>query len=231
VNAASFSARSRLGGALLALAAAQYVVLEAVAASAWTHPAYDYAYNYISDLGDPIVADVYAGRAITSPLNLAMDVGFILQGLLFVAGIALVLPIVRRPLAAWLLALAVLHGLGVIVVGVFHESSASAVDGQIVLHSIGATSAILAGNAVAIAIGVFGSRSGTPRWHQVASILLGVAGIVAAVVLVGDRGLDPATGAIPERIAVYTIIAWEAVTGVALLAGRGAAKRRPSLVE
>jgi len=49
---------------------------------------------------------------------------------------------------------------------------------------------------------------------------LGVPGLAAFVLLQIDHSLYVAAGGIPERIAVYPIIAWEAVTGIALLAPR-----------
>ncbi|MFD5513267.1 hypothetical protein ACFWIB_36740 [Streptomyces sp. NPDC127051] len=48
--------------------AAQWVVAEAIAAAAWTDPAYSYATNYISDLGVPDCGTRFQGRDICSGL-------------------------------------------------------------------------------------------------------------------------------------------------------------------
>src|SRR3954467_538492 len=53
-----------------------YVALEAVAAAAF--PGYDYATNFISDLGRP-----------DSPLSALMNTGFVVQGTAFLAGAVL----------------------------------------------------------------------------------------------------------------------------------------------
>lgn len=58
-----------LAAFFLLLAGVQYVLLEAIAASAWHSPAYNYAVDFISDLGNPVPGDVFDGRLINSPLN------------------------------------------------------------------------------------------------------------------------------------------------------------------
>jgi hypothetical membrane protein len=232
--------RTRIGAALLVLAAVQYLVLEAITAAAWRNPRYDYAVDFISDLGNPVARDVFEGRLITSPLNVVMDVAFVSQGLLFIAAAVLLFRLIGRRLGVVLLVLAVLHGVGVIMVGFFHESAAALTNGVIVFHSLGAASTIVAGNVIAIVIGLAGrgvegaraARSGrgaagpgggtgrsgrTATWYRLVSVALGLLGLAAFVLLMADRHLYDTAGGVPERIAVYTILAWEAATGVALL--------------
>ena len=43
--------RATVGAMLFVLAGLQYLVTEAIAALAWKTPTYNYAYNFISDLG------------------------------------------------------------------------------------------------------------------------------------------------------------------------------------
>jgi hypothetical membrane protein len=203
------------------LAAVQYVVLEAVTAAAWHHPSYNYAKNFISDLGNPVPGDVFDGRTIDSPLHLVMDAAFIAQGALFIAAAVLLYRVASGRLRGVLLALAVLHGTGVIMVGLFHESSAALHDGVIIAHSIGAALAIVMGNAIAIVAGATaGRRLGLPAWYRILSVTLGIAGLAAFVLLQADHPLYVAAGGVPERIAVYTILAWEAVTGLAIALSR-----------
>jgi hypothetical membrane protein len=212
--------RTAIGAALLPLAAIQYLVLEAIAAAAWHHPSYSYAVDFISDLGNPVPGDVFQGRTVDSPLHLVMDAAFIAQGVLFIAAALLLQPLYRgagRHLGRALLTFAILHGIGVILVGFFHESSAAMTNGVIVVHGIGAATTIVAGNVIAIIVAVNGRRLNAPPWHRILSLTLGVLGLAAFVLLQADHTLYVAAGGIPERIAVYTITAWEAVTGIALL--------------
>ena len=211
--------RSRCAGALLLLAGVQYVVLEYIAAHAWHSPTHSYAVNFVSDLGNPVAGDVFDGRLVNSPLHLVMDAGFIAQGALFIAA-GLQLVVMVTPLRPSLLWLAFAHGVGVILVGFFPESSAALHDGVIVVHSIGAAGAIIAGNVIAIVIGARGDRLGAPRWLRAASAAFGLLGLAAFVLLQADRPLYHADGGVPERASVYTIVAFESMVGAALLLAR-----------
>ena len=218
-------ARSRAAGALFVLAGVQYAVLEYVAAAAWHNPPYSYAVNFISDLGNPVPGDVFDGRVINSPLHLVMDTAFIAQGVLFIAASVLLLGGVEAGrLRRVLLGLVIAHGAGVILVGFFHESSAALHNGVIVVHSIGAAAAIIAGNVIPIVLGARGGQFGAPRWLRRASTALGILGLAAFVLLQADRALYDSDGGVPERIAVYTITAFELMLGGILLA-------RPSRVD
>lgn len=215
--------RAVIGKVLLPLAAVQYVVLEAVAAAAWHDPPYNYAVNFISDLGNPVAGDVFDGRTINSPLHLVMDTAFIAQGVLFAAAAVLLHPLYRaagRRLGKALLVLAVLHGIGVIMVGLFPESAAALTNGVIIAHGIGAATTIITGNVIAIVVAAAGRGLAVPAWHRVLGFTLGVLGLAAFVLLQVNHSLYVSAGGVPERIAVYTIIAWEAVTGIALLVSR-----------
>jgi len=208
----------------LVLAGVQYLVLEAITASAF-HPAYNYAYNFISDLGNPVPGDVFAGRTINSPLNVVMDTAFVAQGVLFIAAVILLWNRIPGAIRVVLLVMGILHGVGVILVGFFHESAAALTNGVIVVHSLGAASTIVFGNVIAIIIGIIGSRLSARGWYRVVSIALGIIGLAGFVLLQADKHLYDTDGGIPERIAVYTIIVWEIVTGVTLFVTRTRAKR------
>lgn len=220
--------RLRWGAALLVLAGLQYVVLEAVTAAAWRTPTYDYAVDFISDLGNPVAGDVFDGRVVNSPLHLVMDTAFVAQGVLFIAAFTLLGVAVTGRLRTVLLTLAIVHGVGVILVGFFHESSAALTNGVIVVHSVGAAATILAGNVIAIVVGAAGRRWSTPSWLRVANVAIGILGLAAFVLLQADNSLYHSAGGVPERIAVYTILAFEVLAGATVLrhTRRRAAPRR-----
>jgi len=203
------------------IAAVIYLVAEAVSASAF--PGYSYASNYISDLGVPDVG-VFQGRDIDSPLHVVMNVAFALHGVLFAAAAVLT---VRG--TAWragarrgFVTLALVHAAGIILVGLFPGSQTNAGNGLIVFHVLGAAMAIIAGNAAAIVAGST-LRRHVPRWLGTASIVLGVVGIIGLVMLLVDSN-STAFSVLPdgvwERMAVYTILAWEALVGVTALSTR-----------
>jgi hypothetical membrane protein len=203
------------------IAAAVYLVAEAVSATVF--PGYSYATNYISDLGVPDVG-TFQGRAIDSPLHVVMNLAFILHGVLFAAAALLTArssawrPGARRSFVA----LALVHAVGIILVGVFPGSQTNADNGLIVFHGLGAGMAIIAGNAAAIVAG-FTLRRHSPRWLGSASITLGIVGLVGLVMLLVDSN-SPTITLLPdgawERLAVYAILVWEALVGVTALVTR-----------
>ncbi|MEY9934066.1 putative membrane protein [Catenulispora sp. GP43] len=209
--------RSLTAGALLLLAGVQYAVLEYIAASAWHHPSYSYAVGFISDLGNPVAGDVYDGRVINSPRHLVMDAAFIAQGVLFIVAGVLLLREVDGRLGRVLRGLVIAHGVGVILIGFFHESARALHNGVIIVHGVGAAAAIVCGNVIALVIGAKGERLGVPRWLRSACSALGMLGLAAFVLLQVDRPLYHAAGGVPERVSVYTILLFEALVGVTLL--------------
>ncbi|MFJ4654422.1 DUF998 domain-containing protein [Nocardia sp. NPDC088792] len=210
--------RMRFAGALLLLAGVQYVVLEYVAAAAWPHPGYSYVVNFISDLGNPVADDVYAGRLIDSPHHVAMNIAFVAQGALFlIAGVLLLTSMIRGRLDRLLLGLVIAHSVGVILVGFFHESSANEHNGVLLVHGIGAAATILAGNIVAIVVGVQGAKFGVAQGLRWTFGAVGILGLASFVLLQADRPLYDSAGGVPERGAVYSILLFEIVLGTALL--------------
>ena len=193
-------------------AAVVYVGTEAIAASAF--PGYSYSANYISDLGVPDVA-VFQGRAIDSPLHAVMNAGFILQGVLYLAAAVIATRALRAGPRRAFLALAAVHAVGITVVGLIHGSASSAASGIGWMHVVGAGMAIIAGNAASITAGLGSGRVGAARAFRVASVALGVLGLVALALLqsLGGSTID----GVWERGSVYTVTAWELMAGVAVL--------------
>lgn len=203
---------------LFIVAGVQYLAAETVAASAWETPAYNYAFNFISDLGAPDCS-TFQGREICSPLHTVMNAGFIAQGALFViASVLLQRPVSGRARNIYL-AIALIYGVGLFLVGYFHGSSEATENGTVIYHYIGASMAILGGNAAAIVAGFQRRPLGMPRWFGIVSIVLGFVGLTGAVVLGTTFGVLPS--GIPERVSVYTITAWQILTGIVLLLGLG----------
>lgn len=212
--------RTALPGVLWVLAGIAWLTDEALAAAAF--PGYSYATNYISDLGVPEVGG-FQGRAIDSPLHVLMNVTFIGQGVLFaVAGVLAARAVgdAARRTARTVAIVAVVHGVGLTLVGVFHGSQASVENGTGVLHVIGAAAAIIGGNVVAIVAGVGSGRVGAFRGYRLASVLLGIVGLVSLVMLLVDSASSAVTvlpDGVWERASVYTVIGWELLTGVLVL--------------
>jgi hypothetical membrane protein len=189
--------RPRAAAAAWITAALSYVILEAVAAAAF-RPHYSYARNFISDLGIPS----------HSPLAWLMNVAFCLQGTLFLAGA------VALSKARLFLAFAAANTIGNVVIAAFH-SGPSPTAGA---HVIGAVLAIVGGNAAVLA-----GSSIIGGWHRNVSVALGAFGLVSFVTFVIELPSAVLPLGVLERCSVYSITAWQLLTGAWLLS------RRPTL--
>ena len=176
--------------------AAVYLTAEAVTATGME--SYSYLDDYISELG------------VSGLMNRA----FMLHGVLFLIGAVLV---VRSVEPCWIarafVVAAAVNALGNVGVGGFPSGTAA--------HVTGAGMAIIGGN-VAVILGSLGSRSlGAGPQFRRAGVALGAAGLLCVAVLVidGVNGASLPVGLV-ERGAVYPIIAWELLAGVAILRAR-----------
>ncbi|WP_422746297.1 DUF998 domain-containing protein [Mycobacterium sp. WMMD1722] len=187
--------RPRAAAAAWITGAVVYLAAEALAAGAY-RPAYDYAHDYISELGVP-----------GQPLAGLMNVAFGVQGVMFLLGATLAQP--RR--ATWLTAFAAANAVGNLLVGAVHAGSGP-------LHVVGATLAIIGGNAAAVA----GAGLGRHRGYRWTSRVLGVTGLAGAAALVAQAwtGVDVLPAAVCERAAVYPIFAWQLLAAAWLLPAR-----------
>lgn len=213
-----------LAAAAWIIAGVGWLVDEAITAAAY--PGYSYATNYISDLGIPEVGS-FQGRTIDSPLHAVMNATFIGQGLLFaLAGIAVYRAFHAGARKAFL-TLALVHGAGLVLVGLIHGSAANVANGTAVFHVVGAAMAIIGANTAAIVVGLSSRRLGLSMSYRVVSVGLGILGILSLVMLEVDSS-STAINFFPdgvwERGAVYTVIAWELLTGVLLLVRSRSAK-------
>lgn len=203
---------STIGGAIAIFAALQWVVLEAVVAAAWSNPAYDYAVNYISDLGTTVCGGDFQGRELCSPLNPLMNASFASQGVLFAIAAILLSRLLAGRGRAVVVVLGVLHGVGMVMVGLFHGEASGPSIG-LILHIAGAGVAILAANVLAIFVGIRSGRIGAPLWYRILSIALGAGGIASELV----QGAVPAIGGALERGGVYSFLLWQAITGILVI--------------
>jgi hypothetical membrane protein len=207
--------RARYTGATLLIAAAViYLVGEAIAAAAWSNPSYRYSYNWVSDLGVPHCGDVITDRVVCSPHAAAMNTAFVLQGVLFIIAAMLLAPLLPK-VAAWAYrALAVVHGVGISIVGLVHGSEQAIADGTIAVHFSGAAMAIFGGNLVAVVFGVV-----LLTWRRIAwgalFIGLGVLGIISAFLMLNFVVVFD--DAVAERAAVYSAVAAELIAGIIAL--------------
>jgi hypothetical membrane protein len=179
-------------GALAWLSAGvTYLTLEAVAARAFL-PSYSYTHNYISDLG----------VKAHSPLASVMNTAFVVQGMLFLVGAVLT----RR--AAAFLTLAGANAVGNMLIALCHSGSST--------HVVGAVLAIVGGNAAILA-----GSSIIGGWHRRMSLALGAIGLTSfAVFAVAVQTSGVGSIGVWERGSVYSITAWELLTGGWLLSRR-----------
>jgi hypothetical protein len=171
----------------------------------------------------PDVAE-FQGRAIDSPLAAVMNAGFVLQGALYLLAALIATRALRSGPRRAFLALAAVHAVGITVVGLIHGSASSAASGIGWMHVVGAGMAIIAGNAASILAGTGSRRIGLPRGFRVASVALGVVGLVALGLLQALGGSD--VDGIYERGSVYSVTAWELLAGVSVLVAARRARAR-----
>ena len=202
-------ARRRAAGLWLA-AAMLYVGSELAAASAFS-PTYSYARNYISDLG----------VTSCSPLHGLMNGDLVVQGLLF-PGAALAIARSCAPGRLAFLALAVLNGVGNVLLGCFPENMPGRFAAGPSCHVVGALLAIACGNAAALVSAWSFAGLGLSRIHRRLSLGLPLAAAASLAVLIAARGAGTAMlvpDAVWERISVYAITAWEVLTAACLVTG------------
>ncbi|MFI5908466.1 DUF998 domain-containing protein [Dactylosporangium sp. NPDC051541] len=194
----------RAAGAALMAGPAIFLLLEFIAAAAWTDPPYSYTYHYISDLGvhGPLTA---LGQYMYSPLAWVMNTGFFAFGALVFVGVATL-----NGLSGWrrwaVRGLGTLVGAGGVVLACFPGDGEADRLGQVDYHGLGALAAILGGNVLIILLGRLHEPLGiAPRTGR-AMVALGVFGIVAMVAFFAVASANVLVGLV-ERGAVYPVFA------------------------
>jgi hypothetical protein len=145
-----------------------------------------------------------------------MNAAFVFQGTLFFAGAAFLSHGTGRRGARLLVACAAANAVGNIVVATVPGGPT----GLGWLHVAGAVLAIVGGNA-AILAGSAIPRAG--RCYRAISVGLAVLGLLSFVLLAIDAIFSTALlpGPALERTSVYTIIGWQVLTALVLIARRG----------
>lgn len=199
------------GAACWILAAVGYVVAEF--ATALAVPGYSYSEQYISALGVPA----------WSPRHYLINGALYAQGALFVLGAVLVVRAVRaRWLGALFVLLTVAAAVGDALVAFVYGGSPLWNDGYEWLHALGAILAIFGGNLAVLAGTTVAGRAVGGWSYRVVGTLIGLAWLVIFWML---QNYDYFTvryapiGTV-ERGCVYTVMLWQLVTGVWLLARR-----------
>jgi hypothetical membrane protein len=192
--------RGARAGPILWLLTVQYFVVQVIVAAAWAHP-YSVSGNAISDLGNTRCG-TFGGRAVCSPLHVAMNASFVVLGLTMLGGAWL---IARRAGHARVgLGLLGIAGAGTVLVGLFPENTSAA------LHRGGAALPFLLGNLGVLLLGIAG---GPARRLAVAA---GAVGLIGLPLFLGHRYLGLGYGGM-ERVTAYPQDLWLIVAGAALL--------------
>lgn len=219
---------ARLGAILIFIGPLVSWVAEFITAAAWQHPHYSPFYNWVSHLGLTGPSQVAFGQVGNSPLGAVMDTGWVLYGILLIVGTLLAFDLRTGPRAIAITVLAILSGLGVSLVGIFQGSNADVANGLIAFHQFGAQGVMLAGNIMAIVVGASGVRTGLDRGRSIASIVLGIVGLVAFPVFMADVFTGWAWNiGLFERAVIYPIMIGHVLLGSGLIAARPAAHRQP----
>jgi hypothetical membrane protein len=191
---------ARAAAVLWLVGATVYLVCEAIAAAQF--PGYSYVDDFISDLGVSAVMNYGA---------------FMVHGSLLLIGAVVVarsIPMLGWAGSAFVVAAAA-NAIGNVFVGAFRSGSH--------WHVVGAGLAIIGGNVAAIIAGLGSRRLGASRRYRLVSVAIGVVGLACLVALIidGVNGSRLLPVGLVERGAVYSIIAWEIITSLAILSRRG----------
>ncbi|MBM6590275.1 DUF998 domain-containing protein [Brevibacterium sp. RIT 803] len=216
------------------LAGVVYLLVEALAASAF--PSYSYAMNYISDLGVPDV-EILGNRAIDSPLHVFMNIAFLVHGFLFATAAINTARGSRFPLRLPIIALAIAHALGMVLIAVVNGGAHNNSLGLGGIHLLGAFLAFVGGHLTAICFGLslllrrdHLMRGG--RLIGVVSVAIGLVGVLGIVMLQVDVRVLPGTilaDGTWERIGMYAIVVWEMIVGFVLLRDQKIHRAQPKV--
>ncbi|GAB3932608.1 hypothetical protein GCM10029976_038810 [Kribbella albertanoniae] len=209
---------ARVGALLIFIGPLISWVAEFITAAAWQDPPF---YNWVSHLGLTGPSQVAFQQVGNSPLGAVMDTGWVLYGVLLIVGVPLVVDVREGVGPILIVALSTIAGIGVSLVGIFQGSNANVANGLIAFHTFGAQGVMIAGNLMAVVVGVTGSRIGLSRGRTIASTALGIAGLVGFAVFMIDvfSGWMWNIGMF-ERSAIYPIMIGHVILGSGLIAAR-----------
>ena len=213
LESAGAAQRSRaIAGALCWIGGLEFFVAEAIAAAGW--PDYSYATFDISDLGAvscaPLAEPLASGiLQLCSPRHAVMNVGFMLVGLLHLAGLALTWTLWPRGWSMRIALFALAAGAaGAVLVGL------APVDVAHGRHIVGAAFGLIVANVGLLLLGLTFVRRGPAV--GIFTLAFGAMGLAAFVVYRSELDFGIGHGAM-ERVAAYPQTIWYAVMGVLLL--------------
>ena len=211
-------------GALLLVATSEFFLAQIIAQLAW--PGYSVSQYDISALGVTECGPYTNGSGgltfyACSPLHVVMNAGFILLGVLTIAGVLLTRSIwPQRRLTSVGVALVAVSGLGAILSGLFPANV------NLGFHVLGALLNFLTASVGLLLLGL-GARKRN-GWLAAWSIALGLTTIAGLILYNSQNFLGLGPGGM-ERVLGYPSVIWAIGLGAALLvsARRAASDTRP----
>lgn len=201
---------TRIGAACWLAATPLFLAASVITGSAWKKPAYSWALNNISDLGNVTCGmwDTTRSRPVCSPWHPVMNAAFTTTGLLLIAGLVLTWPAMGRGAAAAVAkVLALAGGVGFALVGLYPA------DVNENAHFLAAILIFALANTGLLTAAL--GRSGALARVRLLSAAMGLAGLTGSALFFAqiDLGLGLAT---MERIAVYPLLAWTLTLAILL---------------
>ncbi|MDI6105409.1 DUF998 domain-containing protein [Actinoplanes sp. NEAU-A12] len=199
-------------GALCWVAVAPlFLAANVIVGLAWDDPAFSWATNNISDLGNVTcgVWDTTRPRYVCSPWHSAMNAAFLLTAALLMAGLVLTW-------RTWVPGRAARWGRGLMLLGAAGLGLAGAfpADSNENLHLLGAVLVFGCANAGLVAAGC--ARNGTlPARLRPATLALGALGLAGSVLFIAQQGMGLGVGGM-ERVAVFPLPVWATCAGLLL---------------
>ncbi|MFF9477965.1 DUF998 domain-containing protein [Streptomyces sp. NPDC014733] len=221
-NADGPQPQRRVAGALLIAGPVIFLLGEFISAAAWTHPAYSYTYNFISNLGVHGPSTLF-GQYMHSPLAWVMNAGFFLFGITILAGVATLRDLAHGRRWA-VLGPAALLAVGGVLLALYPGSGEALKDGTGEYHSMGAFAGFTGGNVLAIVLGRRWQRIGVSARMGRALVTVGVIGLISmllylAVIITSGDHVIGIIGLI-ERGAVHPFLIGLVCAGAAICGRR-----------
>jgi hypothetical membrane protein len=197
-----------MGALCLVAVAPLFLAANVVVGLAWDDPAFSWATNNISDLGNVTcgIWDTTRPRYVCSPWHNAMNGALMLTAALLIAGLALTWRMwgsgSRADGGRWLL---LFGSAGLGLAGVFPADSNEN------LHLLGALLVFGCANAGLLTVGC--ARKGTlPTRLRPATLILGVLGTAGSILFIAQQGAGLGVGGM-ERVAVFPLPVWAGYAG------------------
>ncbi|MEV4641052.1 DUF998 domain-containing protein [Actinoplanes sp. NPDC049548] len=219
------SAVATIGAFCWAAAAPLFLAANVVVGLAWDDPAFSWATNNISDLGNVTcgVWDTTRPRYVCSPWHTTMNVAFVLTAALLIAGLVLNRRM-RGPgrVARWGWWLMLFGSTGLGLAGAFPADSNEN------LHLLGAVLVFGCGNVGLMAAGCAREGALSARLRPV-TLILGVLGVGGSLLFIAQQGMGLGVGGM-ERVAVFPLPVWACYTGCFLYLTTRKNRSRPIMI-